>query len=275
MGPRVVRQIVVSVCLGLAVIVGSSGCSTPPLSSPVAQGVVPAPRIPVLTPRWCEPILARKDLGLALAEAKPDTRVTSAQSALASATVAIALHTYSADTSKGVAHSVDPALIASATVGSMSVLNEPTIMDGKVSRPIWDDVGVMSQVRVGVFSGSRFMGEYVVFADSDESTETMLVDGSYTLAQKAALVLLWDHFGQREFRYLATSDLGAGSWVLGREGKITAGVYLGDCSADSSRATIDGRAAKLVKPGTLLDEPAMAKAFLRISQAVAHADSMY
>lgn len=275
MARGIARRVAIVVCAGLAVSAALIGCVARPEPSSAPSPPVSSSLLQVFTPKWCEPLLARKDLGLALADAKQDARVTPQESSLASATVASALHAYAIDTKKGVHHSVDPSLIGSATIGSVCVLYDPTIMDGgKVQRPIWDRMWWLSQVRVGLYSGPRFMGEYTVFAE-DESTDTMLVDGSYSLAQRAALVLLWDHFGRREFLYRVTTDQSAGSWVIGHAGNKTGGVFLGDCRADASGVSKDGSASKVVKAGVALDEPALAKAFSRAGEAGATEESMY
>ena len=256
----------------------STGCASRTTSSGATASVVatatPLGRVASQPTGWYTPLLARADAATALAAAHQADLVSREESELASATMLPALRAYAADTRPGVSHTVEPALLGSAGIGQVSVLNDQGVGEGERHFPVWDNIWQLSQIRVGVWAGPRFMGEFVVFA-SDGDTETMPVDGSYSLAQRGALVLLWDHFGRHPFDYRVTFDGPEGSWVIGKRGKDTAGVFLGNNFADPSAGARDRAVAKLLKPGVVMGEKAMVAAFERATRVTAYLDSSY
>jgi hypothetical protein len=264
--------------VALAVIIAAAaaaaaGCRAAASPPPRPTRATAMPPVPV--PAWCTPVLARADVASAALDAAPADTATAPESTAATAAIVAALRAYAADHRPSAHHAVVPSLVDSATIGSVCVLVDPTPCTDEVGEPVWDTCGVYSQVRVGLYSGQRFMGEFVVFADEHGPMDPMLVDGTYSIAQRAALVLLWDRLGRAPFEYRVASDGESGSWVIGRAHGRTVGVYLGDCRADQSGDSIDGRGSKVVKPGVVMDEKAMSAAMARIRQASPTGDSMY
>jgi hypothetical protein len=223
--------------------------------------------------KWYEPVLERADVARALAAASQAAAVPAGAAKgtthLATESVTPVLKQYAADRSSGVQHSVAPSWIASSTAGSTAVLCSARTTGGHPRLPVWANLSASPRVRVGAFVGDRFMGEYTVYYNRADPplSDISRNDGTYSLAERAALVLLWEHFGRGRFQYrVLSSDRMPGSWVVGRSGRRTAAVFLGDCSAPGSGATLDARVETRVKPGVVMGAARAAKVWYRVSR---------
>lgn len=173
------------------------------------------------------------------------------------------------------------AALSGFSIGGVTFLHDVVYRGdgGQLETPVWTSMADMTLYRVSVVSGKRFVGEYVVQYDEeptpvlhlDDEVARLVTDeplGSYSVAQDAARVLLWRHFGQRPFKFMVTySELSAGTWVFGHCGKSTAGVYLGDCS-EGEPPSFDKRVQTVVTPGVVYDEKGIEREYYLVSQRV-------
>ncbi len=221
---------------------------------------------------WYLPLLASPDLAAALADAHQAATVPTATVALARSELPGALRSHVAQRRPEASRTVSVAAVR------ITRLHDVTFLDGgMLEEPVWDAMATMTLYRVEVKAGCRFVGEFVIEQDEDgcgglapeASSSGVLTDvpvGSYSMAEQAALVLLWRHLGRGSFEYRVTySELSGGSWVFGHRGDALAAVFLGDCS-DGKLRGFDSKVQSIVVPGIVLAHEEVVRAYHRISQ---------